>query len=340
MKLTLPRSPAVWLSIAACALCVGAAALCIAAGAMMSSALEQQQALAARAAKGECRPASDKARTSAGADAPAAIAPKPKRTGPAAPPVPGTLDDLSSLGQSLGAPRRGALYGGRKIESGEGYWVRNPERAYATDATIDHLEAVFEQIRPETRKVHKLVVGDLSWQVGGFLPGHFSHQSGRDVDLGLFYRVRPPGFPGRSVDGTKDNLHYQATLTLLMALADTADSETGVEWILLDYRLQRLLYKYARRQGIDTSELDVLFQFPRKPTTREGIVRHFPGHANHMHVRFKCPPDSPTCVPTVNGPPQTWSGEDGENMGALPGAPPPETTKATASPSTTGTSVE
>ena len=329
MKLTLPRSPAAWLSIAACALCVGAAALCIAAGAIVSDAMEQRKALAQGPSARECSPApaSPKARTSAGAETSAAIAPTPK------PPTrSGDLDELSSLGQSLGAPRRGALFGGRKIESGPGHWVRNPERAFATDATIDHLEAVFEQIRPETRKAHKLVVGDLSWQVGGFLPGHFSHQSGRDVDLGLFYRVRPPGFPGRSVDGTKDNLHYRATLTLLMALADTAESPTGVEWILLDYRLQRLLYKYARRQGVDTAELDVLFQFPRKPTAREGIVRHFPGHANHMHVRFKCPPDSPTCVSTVNGPPQTWNGEDEP---ALPGSHP-----EAASTTTTGASAD
>src|SRR5690606_18317973 len=113
--------------------------------------------------------------------------------------------------------------------------------------------------RREHRHLHDLVVGDLSSELGGRLLGHFSHQSGRDVDLGLFYRRRPEGYPERFIEARRDNLHFKATFALLEALADTVDEPGGVEWILLDYELQRMLYVWGKRQKIPAETLDRIF---------------------------------------------------------------------------------
>jgi hypothetical protein len=207
------------------------------------------------------------------------------------------------VGQSIGAPRLGALLDGTRLGPGRGYFVRNPTRAYATRETVAHLRAALAPLRGRFPGLHRVVVGDLSQQGGGVLPGHRSHQSGRDVDLGFFYRELPTGFPAKFVRGTRDNLHLRATFELVRSLAATADTPTGIEWILLDYEMQGLLYRWASRSGVPEAELGRLLQYPHGSDATRGLVRHYRNHRDHMHVRFKCPLDSPSCQPTPRGPP-------------------------------------
>jgi len=67
-------------------------------------------------------------------------------------------------------------------------------------------------------------------------------------------------------------------------------ADDKVEYIFVDYRLQKRLYEYAR----DTVKLSkgVLlrtFSYPRGRGARVGIIRHLKGHRDHMHVRFHSP---------------------------------------------------
>jgi hypothetical protein len=72
--------------------------------------------------------------------------------------------------------------------------------------------------------------------------------------------------------------------------------ETGaVVTILMDYTLQELLFKKARSEGIAPQELRRLFQYPRPKDREVGIVRHWEGHRDHMHVRFACHADRKRC---------------------------------------------
>lgn len=252
-----------------------------------------------------CPPPSALAAASFGASTPLAGAAPP--SAPEVPlssePPPGSDAAFPSVaGQSVGMPRAGALYGGRQLEPGEGYIVRDPVRAWGTDTTIRHIQAAVAQVRERFPRIHRLVVGDLSTQTGGRLLGHFSHQSGRDVDLGFYYRQRPVDYPQRFVQANADNLHFRATFALLEALAETAGEPDGVEWILVDYRLQKMLHRWAKRQGYDDAVLDRLFQYPHGATAERGLLRHFPEHSDHMHVRFKCPLTDPHCA-SPPGPP-------------------------------------
>lgn len=236
----------------------------------------------------------------------------PEREADARPPAKSESASVETapVGQSLGAPRAGALFGGERLEPGEGYVIRNARASYGTKTTIAHVRGVIAEVREQHPRVHPLVIGDLSSELGGRLLGHFSHQSGRDVDLGLYYRTRPEGFPERFVEAHRDNLHYSATFGLLEALWRTSSEAGGVEWILLDYEVQRMLYLWAKRRGgVPQDTLDHIFQYPHGPTATRGLVRHFPQHRDHLHVRFACAPGDLHCT-SPEGPPVADNGLD------------------------------
>jgi hypothetical protein len=219
-------------------------------------------------------------------------------------PAPAAMPDdpWAGLGQSVGTPRNGWLVDGLRLEAGPGYALRHPERTWATAGTIEHLLHTIERVRAAHPRLHRLAIGDLSARTGGWLQGHVSHRSGRDVDLGFYYRVVPEGYPDAFVVGTRDNLDVPALWTLVRTLAATHDAADGVQWILLDQRIQRLLHRHALRHGVDATELASILQYPRAPELEEGIVRHFPAHDDHIHVRFKCPPADAHCSDPVDTP--------------------------------------
>jgi hypothetical protein len=208
--------------------------------------------------------------------------------GGAGPDADDSSPDLLAPGHSVGRPRGGALFAGTRLPPGPGYHIRHPDRVWGTHGTVRHLVRVIDGVREQFPALHRVSVGDLSSEVGGLLPGHVSHQSGRDVDLGFYYRKKPRDYPHRFVPATKTNLHFRATWALLESLANTIGEPEGVAWILLDYRVQKLLHTFARNHGASEATLQKVFQYPHGPATETGIVRHFPGHEDHFHIRFKC----------------------------------------------------
>ena len=62
---------------------------------------------------------------------------------------------------------------------------------------------------------------------------------------------------------------------------------TDVEKILLDIKIQSLLYNYARSIGEDKAWLDRIFKFVKG--TDEARICHVRGHRTHYHVRFYNP---------------------------------------------------
>ncbi len=200
-----------------------------------------------------------------------------------------------AMGQSIGSPRDGALLHGTQMPSSRDYLIRNQDTAWATDNTIAHLQTAIASVRKRNPQLHRLVIGDISTRRGGPLDGHTSHQAGRDVDIGLYYRGRPDAGPTTFVEATREILDRRATFDLIAALAETRDEPTGVELIVLDYNLQRILRRAAEMRGISEDLLEALFQFPHGPNTRHGLIRHKPAHRDHLHVRFRCPTEDAYC---------------------------------------------
>ncbi|HEY6034418.1 MAG TPA: penicillin-insensitive murein endopeptidase [Kofleriaceae bacterium] len=196
-------------------------------------------------------------------------------------------------GQSLGLPWSGRLHEASELPDGEGYVIRRPWRAFGTRTTVDIIHHALEDFRQQFPDAHVIAVGDISQESGGQITQHHSHQSGRDVDIGLVYKEKPASYPQDFVKATADNLDCEATYALLNEFAETAKSDGGVQVIFMDFAVQGLLYRWAQDHGEDQDVLDRLFQYPDRGG--EGLVRHVVNHDNHMHVRFKCPEADTSC---------------------------------------------
>ncbi|HGG56513.1 MAG TPA: LysM peptidoglycan-binding domain-containing protein, partial [Nannocystis exedens] len=83
-------------------------------------------------------------------------------------------------GQSVGRPHRGSLHSGVQLPFDRAYYRRRTARAYGASHTIAYLRQAITSVRARYPKIHRLAIGDLSHAEGGALPGHRSHQSGRD----------------------------------------------------------------------------------------------------------------------------------------------------------------
>ncbi len=188
--------------------------------------------------------------------------------------------------ESLGKPWNGALVNGERMPRGEGYQLRRPQRAYGASHVVDHLKHAIAEVRALYPEVHTLAIGDLSREGGGKIGDHHSHQSGLDVDVGFYFHRVPEGYPDSFIAASSE-LDLQATWALVTAFARSTDLETGVQMIFLDYAVQARLYKFAHQRGTPESDLEAIFQYPRGRDALVGIVRHWPHHADHLHVRFK-----------------------------------------------------
>lgn len=187
-----------------------------------------------------------------------------------------------------GKPNRGRLIGGVQVTSNDDFTVRNPDRAYATSHAALVLRRAMADFRRRSGYRGTVLVADISKRGGGRLRPHRSHQTGRDIDIRL---PKLEGIPAGKYP-SMDEIDWVATWHMVAAFVDTGE----VEYIFLDYRRQRRLYRAARRLGVSEDRLRQVMQYPRGPKATQGIVRHSKGHTIHMHVRIKCAEDAPSCV--------------------------------------------
>jgi murein endopeptidase len=198
-------------------------------------------------------------------------------------------------GQSIGAPWAGQLQGATRLQLGRGAHIRRPQRAFGTKTTVAHVRRAVRATLASFPKAHTLAIGDLSAEHGGWISEHSSHRSGRDIDLGFFYKRRPAEYPASFVRATDDNLDRAATWALLANLLASGGEDGGVQTIFLDYDVQGRLYKWAKASGVKAQLLGRIFQYPHGRGSAAGLVRHEPNHADHLHVRFRCAKTDAAC---------------------------------------------
>ena len=189
--------------------------------------------------------------------------------------------DPSSIGSiSLGRASAGALVNGVQMPRGDHWELIAPSCAWGTKETVDSLTHVIDKVNEQYPGSQPVQIGHLSAKDGGHLSPHVSHQAGRDVDVGYYYRsLAPHGFANAN-DG---NLDYPRT----WALVRSALKDTDVEWIFIDTAIQRGLAQYAVSIGEDAAWLDDVFQSRGK--NGRSIIRHAKGHGTHLHIRFHNP---------------------------------------------------
>ena len=166
------------------------------------------------------------------------------------------------------------------------YRLRRPQYSYGAPHVVGHLQRAIAEVRALYPRVHTLAIGDLSAPEGGKLANHLSHRTGVDVDVGLYFTKIPAGYPDNFAAANED-LDLEATWALVTAFARTSDLPTGVQVMFLDYDIQARLHAWARQRGTPDTQLADLLQYPRGKDAIAGMVRHWPSHADHLHVRFK-----------------------------------------------------
>lgn len=187
-----------------------------------------------------------------------------------------------------GAPQDGMLVAGVQIPPGEGYELRFANSAWGTTYAVRAALEAFDRYAARTDHPYPLRVGTMSRQRGGEVGGHNSHQTGRDLDIRLPLRAEVP----QALPVLARRVDWDLVWQLIVAFDET----DAVQVIFLDYRAQRRLYEAGKRHGADEDTLHDLMQWPTGWASSHGLVRHEPGHDDHIHVRFKCGPAESECV--------------------------------------------
>ena len=193
---------------------------------------------------------------------------------------------------------------------------------YGHPQVVRAIERVSRAVRRRHPDAPRIPVGELSNRTGGKIRFHRSHQNGLDVDI--FFLVRPlpgaePGSvgtdPNRIVPVCKDGPWLERVdprsgqwrvlddfardwnWALVSAFAERED----VKVIFIGALTRAALETYAKRhigaaERTRTMEklLAVRCRAPRGVGSR-GYRDNFCPHADHIHVRFFCPADSPDC---------------------------------------------
>ncbi|MEW5854046.1 MAG: penicillin-insensitive murein endopeptidase [Myxococcota bacterium] len=186
--------------------------------------------------------------------------------------------DPAALGSiSVGFADQGRMINAVQIKDGEGWVVVDPAAAWGVQETVDAVMVALRAVHQQFPESAPLRVNHISKKDGGYLRPHQSHQAGRDVDLAFYYRSDvPPGFRGR-----REHLIDPArNWALVRALATLTD----VQVILVDRRIQKVLYDHALSIGEDKAWLDSIFRAGSK-----ALVKHARRHRDHFHVRFYAP---------------------------------------------------
>lgn len=158
-----------------------------------------------------------------------------------------------------------------------------PDDEWGSPEMIDAIISATRHMRWLMPEASPVTVGDISHEHGGFQSGHVSHRGGIDADIGIYSTGARQN--ARGFDSLGSNFDVVANWALISAFLDTGN----VEFILLDRAHIARLRQYTTHAGLLTeAEADEIFATDSHSWDRAGVVRHAPGHDNHMHVRVFC----------------------------------------------------
>jgi penicillin-insensitive murein DD-endopeptidase len=192
---------------------------------------------------------------------------------------------------SVGLPHRGEIVGAASVCAWDGtvFHTYSCRRgiSWGTQELVDLLVRVGRRFR-EQEPGYQMIVGNLSRRRGGEIRYSVSHQSGRDVDLGLILqakgrqhlplplaRIKPDG------TGAEDGQVFRFDDARNWALVKELLAEPAVQWIFVADWLKQRMLDHARDRG---EPLELLM--------RAEFVLHQPSssspHDDHYHVRVYC----------------------------------------------------
>jgi hypothetical protein len=186
--------------------------------------------------------------------------PKPKRRPKVAPPEEARPKIEWRNATSYGIHWSGSLSDGTQLPIEGPDWVtwnpvtdsvpNAPRRLYGNERTIRTIVSVIEAYRAANPKAPRVVVGDISFEGGGPMDAHVSHQNGLDVDI--YYPRLDRSLREAKLSSAIDRRLSQDLLDRFIA--------AGASIVFVGYAT-----------GLHGPEK---------------IVVPYPNHENHMHVRF------------------------------------------------------
>jgi len=200
--------------------------------------------------------------------------------------------ELPTLGKAMaiGYYPRGCLQGGVELPFNGPNWQvmrLSRNRNWGHPELVHFLER-FAPLAAKATGWHGILVGDMAQPRGGPLPfGHMSHQIGLDVDIWFM------PMPGHTL--SKDERENTSAVNLVAddwkhinpktwSPADISFIRTAAE----QPEVERVLVNAAIKQELCRAE-------GKERWTWMDKVRPWYGHHDHIHVRLKCPADSPNC---------------------------------------------
>jgi penicillin-insensitive murein endopeptidase len=200
--------------------------------------------------------------------------------------------ELPSLGKAMaiGYYPRGCLQGGVQLPTTGPNWQvmrvsRN--RFWGHPELVKFLER-FAPLAAKATGWHGILVGDMAQPRGGPLPfGHLSHQIGLDVDIWfmpepdhkLTTQERDSISASNLVAADGLRVNPKTWTPQDIGFIKTAAEQPEVERVLVNAAIKKELCRVE-----DKSHDGWMSK-----------VRPWYGHADHIHVRLKCPADSPNC---------------------------------------------
>lgn len=188
-------------------------------------------------------------------------------------------------------------------------WGRG--RNFAHPLMAQYLDDLRQKLKDQG--LPPLVVGDISRKYGGpYGPSsnHSSHNTGLDVDLPFFFAqgIEPSDHPDVYIVRGEELL---PTFTAdIASLIINAASDPRVDRVFVAPKIKQRMCQIYEREPYNG--------FLHK-------LRPWFGHQAHMHVRLKCPSDSPNCISQAPIPAGTGCGYEVESW-FLP--PPPKSATA------------
>lgn len=211
--------------------------------------------------------------------------------------LPGESRDKS---RSIGGVTHGWLIHARRIPQPHPHLQSlSVQYGRGLNYTSDEMYRLVEQAGAHVAKRFPdavIPLGNFGAQGGGDIPYSFSHNSGRDADLGFFVRGEDgePATPdnlvamdangqAEAVDAQGQTHRYRFDAPRNWALVEgliRADA-ASLQYIFISNPLKRILLKEARKQGASPEII-----------RKAGVLLHQPGgalpHNNHFHLRVYC----------------------------------------------------
>ena len=187
-------------------------------------------------------------------------------------------DDLASLGTiSVGFADQGRLINAARMPQDDSFVCQRPELAYGTQETVEALTLAFRAVHKQFPASAPARLSHIGLADGGFLRPHRSHQSGRDADIGFFYK-------GDVAPGARARREKLIDPARNWALLRALVTQTDVQVILVDRGIQKVLRAQALGAGEDPDFVSGLFG-----GGSHALIQHARHHKDHFHVRFYSP---------------------------------------------------